>query len=71
MPDPTTEELRLDQIERARREHARARRPTSRPPTDAHERRADKADYLREKLAERAKAEDEAARRGLSAALAG
>ena len=48
MPDPTTESLRLDQIERARQEKA-------------HERRADKASYLREKLAERAKAEDEAA----------
>ena len=47
MPDPTTESMRLDQIERARRE----------------KQRADKADYLREKLAERARAEDEAAER--------
>jgi hypothetical protein len=60
MPDPTTEGMRLDQIERASREHARAREAEE-AEAKSHERRADKADYLREKLAERAKAEDEAA----------
>ena len=61
MPDPITEELRLDQIERVREERAREREAVEGAAEEAHGRRADKADYLREKLAERAKAEDEAA----------
>ena len=61
MPDPTTEGMRLDQIERASREHERAREAEEAEAEKSHTRRADKADYLREKLAERAKAEDEAA----------
>jgi hypothetical protein len=61
MPDPTTEGLRLDQIERARREKQRAESADEAAAAKSHARRADKADYLREKLAERAKAEDEAA----------
>jgi hypothetical protein len=60
MPDPTTEGMRLDQIEQARREKQRAREAEEAAEEKSHERRADKADYLREKLAERAKAEDEA-----------
>ena len=60
MPDPITEELRLDQIERVRAERAREREAVEGAEEKAHGRRADKADYLREKLAERAKAEDEA-----------
>lgn len=60
MPDPKTEELRLDQIERARRERERAGEAEESSAEEAHARRADKADYLREKLAERAEAEDEA-----------
>jgi hypothetical protein len=60
MPDPKTEELRLDQIERARRERTRAGDAEEPAAGEAHARRADKADYLREKLAERARAEDEA-----------
>jgi hypothetical protein len=63
MPDPKTEELRLDQIQRARQEREREREAGERPEQQAAERRAEKADYLREKLAERAKAEDEAAGR--------
>jgi len=59
MPDPKTEELRLDQIERAREEREREAAEPAEQETE--ERRAEKADYLREKLAERAKAEDEAA----------
>jgi hypothetical protein len=62
MPDPTTEGMRLDQIERASREKARAEEAEEVEAEKAHGRRADKADYLREKLAERAKAEDEAER---------
>ena len=61
MPDPTTEGMRLDQIERARREKHRAEEAEEEAAEKSHARRADKADYLREKLAERAKAEDEAA----------
>jgi hypothetical protein len=60
MPDPTTEGMRLEQIERARREHAQAKEADEKADEEAHEARAGKADYLREKLAERAKAEDEA-----------
>jgi hypothetical protein len=61
VPDPTTEGMRLDQIERARREKARADAADEEAAQKSHARRSDKADYLREKLAERAKAEDEAA----------
>jgi hypothetical protein len=61
MPDPKTEELRLEQIQRARDEHGREQEADDRPEQHSAERRAEKADYLREKLAERAKAEDEAA----------
>jgi hypothetical protein len=61
MPDPTTEGMRLDQIERAAREKQRADEADEKAAEKSHARRADKADYLREKLAERAKAEDEAA----------
>ena len=61
MPDPTTEGMRLDQIERAAREKERADEADEKAAEKSHTRRADKADYLREKLAERAKAEDEAA----------
>ena len=61
MPDPTTEGMRLDQIERVREERAREREAVEAAEERAAHRRADKADYLREKLAERAKAEDEAA----------
>jgi len=61
MPDPRTEELRLEQIDRARREKERADEAREPSAEDAHARRADKADYLREKLAERAQSEDEAA----------
>jgi hypothetical protein len=60
MPDPKTEELRLDQDERERLERERARKSDEPEETDQHERRADKAAYLRSKLAERARAEDEA-----------
>jgi hypothetical protein len=62
MPDPKTEELRLEQIQRERKERDRERDAADRPEQHTAERRADKAEYLREKLAERAKAEDEAER---------
>jgi hypothetical protein len=58
--DPKTEELRLEQIDRERLERERAAEADEPTETDQHERRADKAAYLRAKLAERARAEDEA-----------
>jgi hypothetical protein len=61
MPDPKTDEMRLDQIEKARQERKRAEEANEPSAEKAHERRADRAAYLREKLAERAEAEDEAA----------
>ena len=64
VPDPKTEELRVEQIERERQEHARAAHADEEPETEQHERRADRAGYLREKLEERAEAEDAAAREG-------
>ena len=64
VPDPKTEELRLEQIERERKEHARAEQSEDEPETDQHERRAERAGYLREKLQERAEAEDATAGEG-------
>ena len=50
--EPTTQELRLDQIEREREEHARAERASEPAEEAAALRRADKASYLEEKLRE-------------------
>jgi hypothetical protein len=61
--DPTTEELRIAQIKREEEERGRAEHGVTEEDTDQHERRADKASYLREKLEERARAEREAASR--------
>ncbi len=61
MPDPKTDELRVEQIARERAELARAERADAEEETEQHARRAEKAAYLKEKLAERAAAEDEAA----------
>jgi hypothetical protein len=58
MAEPDTEELRLRQIERARREHARADEALDAPEERRHARRAAKADYLKEKLDERAESEE-------------
>jgi hypothetical protein len=59
--DPTTEELRLDQLQREKTESERAERALEPDDTDQHEARASKAGYLREKLEERAEAERRAA----------
>jgi len=56
--DPTTQELRIAQVRREAHERERAGRPEEEP--EQHDRRADKAAYLREKLEERAAAEREA-----------
>ena len=55
--DPTTEELRIEQAGREAEERERAEASESPDETDQHERRADKADYLRRKLEERSEAE--------------
>lgn len=55
--DPTTEELRLSQLKREKRERSEAGEAGPEAETEQHERRADKADYLRRKLEERAEAE--------------
>ena len=65
MPDPTTEGMRLEQIEREREEHARAEAAED-PETEQHDRRAERAGYLQEKLGERgAEAEDAAGEGGV------
>ena len=55
--DPTTEELRVEQLTREAEERERARAADSPDETGQHERRAEKADYLRRKLEERSEAE--------------
>ena len=53
IPDePTTQELRLDQIQRERAEHARAQEASTPDEEHAARRRADKAAYLKQKLEE-------------------
>jgi hypothetical protein len=59
--DPTTEELRLDQLKREREERRQAEQGDNPDDTGQHEARAAKAGYLREKLEERAEAERRAA----------
>jgi hypothetical protein len=59
--DPTTEELRLDQLQRERTEREQAEQGENPDDTGQHEARAAKAGYLRAKLEERAEAERRAA----------
>ena len=61
--DPTTEELRLEQLQREAKESERAGGAVEEDEAEQHKRRAAKASYLREKLEERAEAERKAARR--------
>jgi membrane protein len=60
MPDPVTEDLRIEQREREAKEHERAEQAADPIETAQHERRAERASYLEEKLTERAAAEDAA-----------
>ena len=53
---PTTQELRVEQIQRERQEHARAKQSQQPAEERAAERRADKAAYLRQKLEEQERA---------------
>lgn len=55
--DPTTEELRLEQLRREAAERREVEQARSESELEQHERRAEKADYLRRKLDERAEAE--------------
>jgi hypothetical protein len=55
--DPTTQELRVSQLKRSAEERRRAEEAPTDDGTDQHEARAAKADYLREKLEQRAEAE--------------
>ncbi len=57
-PEPTTQELRLDQIQREREEHARAREAAQAEEEHEHARRAERASYLKQKLDERAESEE-------------
>ncbi|MDQ3934075.1 MAG: hypothetical protein M3340_05525 [Actinomycetota bacterium] len=59
--DPTTQELRLEQLQRERVEREAAAEGATPDDAEQHERRAERAGYLREKLEERAEAEREAA----------
>jgi hypothetical protein len=59
--DPTTQELRLDQLKRERAELEAAEQGENPDDTGQHEARAAKAGYLRAKLEERAEAERRAA----------
>jgi len=61
--DPVTQQLRVDQLKRERAERSSADEAPLEEETDQHERRADRAAYLREKLEERADAEREAEKR--------
>jgi len=59
MPDdePTTQELKEDQRRREAAERHQAETASDEHETAQHERRAEKADYLREKLQEREESE--------------
>lgn len=57
--DPTTQELRLEQTRREALEREEAEESPSEDEAEQHARRADKADYLKKKLEERAEAERE------------
>ena len=57
--DDTAERLRREQAERATEEHRQLEQAEQPDEAKQHERRRDKAAYLKEKLAERAKAEEE------------
>jgi hypothetical protein len=59
MGDPKTEELRVEQVQRELAEREQADESTESAEEHTHERRADRAAYLKKKLEERAKSEEE------------
>jgi hypothetical protein len=58
--EPTTEQLQKVQLDREAAEQREAERAHDEDETAQHERRAEKARYLREKLEERAESERDA-----------
>jgi hypothetical protein len=56
--DPTTEELRLEQMQREVRERRRAEESEDERETRQHDRRAERAAYLTEQLEKRAESEE-------------
>jgi hypothetical protein len=56
--DPTTRELRLEQMQREVRERERAREAEEDTEERQHARRAERASYLREQLEKRAESEE-------------
>ena len=59
MEDPETKELRIDQVQREDAERERAQETEDPTEEHTHVRRAEKHAYLREKLEERARSEEE------------
>jgi hypothetical protein len=59
MADPETKELQIEQVQRQLAERKQADEADLPTEERTHKRRADKHDYLREKLAERARSEEE------------
>ena len=59
MPDPKTEELQVEQVQRLLAEREQAKDSSEPAEEHTHERRADRAAYLKKKLDERAKSEEE------------
>ncbi len=59
MGDPKTEELRVEQVQRELAEREQASGASEDSEEHTHERRADRAAYLKKKLDERAKSEEE------------
>jgi hypothetical protein len=57
--DPKTDELRIEQVQRVRSERAQAEDAADSNEERTHERRAERAAYLKKKLDERAKSEEE------------
>jgi len=60
MADPKTEEMQLEQLHKERAERDQAGDASEPADERTHERRADRAAYLKEKLDERAKSEEDA-----------
>jgi hypothetical protein len=60
MPEDDTAALRLEQLQRSAREREAAEEAPAPAEERAHERRADRAAYLAEKLADRERSEREA-----------
>jgi hypothetical protein len=58
-PEPETKEMRIEQARRERTHRHAADEATDEHEAQTEERRADRAAYLREKLDERARSEDE------------